>query len=279
MTAVLATLEQQARPDRAALLVIDMQNDFCADGGFLHKERGYNVEFANAVADNIADAIAYARAAGMPVVWVRSIYDFKYLTGPHIVKRRSEGCCMEGSWGADFFRLKPDPDDLVIDKHHYSAFRDTRLDTLLRRRGVATLVMTGVATNVCVDSTLRDGFFLGYYIVLLEDCVGSNSKAGHDGTLASVSNNIGIVASLAQWRDVVAGSTRDCQSPGASGWPAQRRRGRVWRVRCVDRLFDLAGQGESVEPDRLLGGTSPITARKSLLTRSIRSGPTTPVRS
>jgi ureidoacrylate peracid hydrolase len=62
MTAVLATLEQQARPDRAALLVIDMQNDFCADGGFLHKERGYNVEFANAVVDNIADAIAYARA-------------------------------------------------------------------------------------------------------------------------------------------------------------------------------------------------------------------------
>ncbi len=53
--------------------------------------------------------------------------------------------------------------------------------------------MTGVATNVCVDSTLREGFFLGYHIVLLEDCVGSNSQAGHDGTLATVRNNIGTV--------------------------------------------------------------------------------------
>jgi ureidoacrylate peracid hydrolase len=204
MTPVFSTLEEQARPDRAALLIIDMQNDFCAEGGFLHKERGYNVEFANAVADNIAAAVSCARIAGMPVVWVRSIYNFKYLTGPHIVKRRSEGCCMERSWGADFFRLKPEPDDLIIDKHHYSAFRDTALDTALRRRDTSTLIMTGVATNVCVDSTLRDGFFLGYYIVLLEDCVGSNSKAGHDGTLASVRNNIGIVTNLAQWSDIVA---------------------------------------------------------------------------
>jgi ureidoacrylate peracid hydrolase len=57
--------------------------------------------------------------------------------------------------------------------------------------------VTGVATNVCVDSTLREGFFLGYYIVLLEDCVGSNSKAGHEGTLATVRNNIGTVATSA----------------------------------------------------------------------------------
>jgi ureidoacrylate peracid hydrolase len=208
MTAILPTLEEPARPDRAALLVIDMQNDFCAGGGFLHKERGYDVEFAKTVADNIVTAVACARAAGMAVVWVRSIYDFKYLIGPHIVKRRSERCCLEGSWGADFFRVKPEPDDLIIDKHHYSAFRDTALDTVLRRRGIATLVMTGVATNVCVDSTLRDGFFLGYYIVLIEDCVGSNSKAGHDGTLASVRNNIGIVASLGQWSDIVARPAR-----------------------------------------------------------------------
>lgn len=201
---ILPTLEEQARPDRAALLVIDMQNDFCSHGGFLHRERGYNVDFAQTLADSITAAVGWARAVDMPVVWVRSIYDFKYLTGPHIVKRRTEGCCMEGSWGADFFRLRPEPDDVVIDKHHYSAFRDTALDTMLRRRGVATLIMTGVATNVCVDSTLRDGFFLGYYIVLLEDCVGSNSKAGHDGTLASVRNNIGIVATLAQWSTLIA---------------------------------------------------------------------------
>jgi ureidoacrylate peracid hydrolase len=204
--AILPTLEEQVRADRSALVVIDMQNDFCAHGGFLQKERGYNVDFAKIVAARIASAIETARKVAMPVVWVRSIYDFKYLTGPHIVKRRDEGCCMEGTWGADFFHLKPEAGDIVVDKHHYSGFKDTTLDTLLRRRNIETLVMTGVATNVCVDSTLRDGFFLGYYIVLLEDCVGSNSKAGHEGTLASVRNNIGIVSTMPRWAAIVTGT-------------------------------------------------------------------------
>jgi ureidoacrylate peracid hydrolase len=190
---ILATLEAQCRPEHTALLVIDMQNDFCAEGGFLQKERGYDVRFAGTVADNIRPVVDAARAAGMPVVWIRSIYDFKYLADPHIVKRRGEGCCMEGSWGADFFELAPATGELIVDKHCYNGFRDTSLDGDLRRRGIRTLILAGVATNVCVDSTLREGFFLGYYIVLLEDCVGSNSRAGHEGTLATVRNNIGTV--------------------------------------------------------------------------------------
>ncbi len=87
MISILPEFDDQIRPDRAALLVIDMQNDFCADGGYLQKERGYNVDFAKGVAANIQTAATAARAAGMPVVWIRSIYDFKYLAAPHIVKR------------------------------------------------------------------------------------------------------------------------------------------------------------------------------------------------
>jgi len=206
MVQTLQTLEEQVRPDRAALIIVDLQNDFCAPGGFMNRERGYDVSFADAVATNIGETAAIARAAGMAIVWVRSHYDFKYLTAPHIAKRQSEGCCMEGSWGAEFFRVHPQADDAVVNKHHFSGFKDTSLDTLLRRRSVQTLIMTGVATNVCVDSTLRDGFFLGYYIVLLEDCVGSNSKAGHEGTLATVRNNIGIVTTVSGWRDSLAHS-------------------------------------------------------------------------
>ena len=199
MASLLSTLEQQTRPDHAALLVIDMQNDFCAVDGFLQRERGYDVDFAKTVADNIATAVDAAREAGMLVVWIRSVYDFKYLAAPHIVKRREEGCCLEGSWGADFFLLQPKPDEPIVTKHHYSAFVGTPLDGILHKNDIRTLVMTGVATNVCVDSTLRDGFFAGYYIVLLEDCVGSNSVAGHNGTLATVRNNIGTVIRSADW--------------------------------------------------------------------------------
>lgn len=189
----MTSLGEQLRPEHAALLIIDMQNDFCAEGGFLQRERNYNVGFAKEVARKIAKVADAARVAGMPVIWIRSIYDFKYLTDAYIVKRGKEGCCLEGTWGADFFEIAPTPGELVIDKHCFNGFRDTPLDGYLQSRGVKTLVFTGVATNVCVDSTLREGFFRGYYIVVLEDCVGSNSHIGHEGTLATVRNNIGAV--------------------------------------------------------------------------------------
>lgn len=194
MSAPLIGLDQQVGPGHAALLVIDMQNDFCDEKGFLARERGYDVSACKGVAARIGALAAAARSAGMPVVFIRSLYDFKYLSEPHRVKRGVEGCCMEGSWGVDYFVIAPEAGDPVVTKHSFSGFFGTDLDEMLRARGVRTLVVTGVATNVCVDSTLRDGFFRGYYIVLVEDCVASNSKAGHEGTLATVRNNIGIVA-------------------------------------------------------------------------------------
>lgn len=81
----------------------------------------------------------------------------------------------------------------MIDKHTYSGFHGTALHERLQARGIRTLVITGVATNVCVDSTLREGFFLGYHIVVPEDCVGSSNRAGHEGTLSTVRVNIGSV--------------------------------------------------------------------------------------
>jgi ureidoacrylate peracid hydrolase len=197
MTAVAQELPASALHGPAALLVIDMQNDFCAQGGYMQRERGYNVAFAQGVADNIRPLLAAARETGALVVWVHSIYDFKYLSAAHIAKRGKEGCCMEGSWGAQPFELAPQAGEMVIHKHHYNGFHGTALDTCLRARGIETLIFTGVATNVCVDSTLRAGFFLDYRIVLAEDCVGSNSREGHLGTLATVRNNIGVVSSAA----------------------------------------------------------------------------------
>ena len=196
---LLKTLEEQVQPQHTALLVVDMQNDFCAEGGYLHRARrgdavtGIRVDDNERIADNIRDLAAAARAAGVPVVWLRAIYDFKYLAESQIVKRGVEDCCLEGSWGADFFRIRPEVQDLVVDKHSFSGFHDTRLHALLRERGVRTLVMTGVATNVCVDSTLREGFFLGYHIVVAEDCVGSGNRVAHEGTLSTVRVNFGTV--------------------------------------------------------------------------------------
>lgn len=198
------TWQEKVQPAQTALLIVDMQNDFCARGGYLQRKRAESgkhpiqVEENERIADRIDVLAQAARRAGATVAWLRSLYDFKYLAEAHIAMREDEGCCLEGTWGADFFRIRPQEGDLVVDKHTFSGFHQTSLHGQLQARGIRTLIMTGVATNVCVDSTLRHGFILGYHIVLAEDCVGSGNRAGHEGTLSSVRVNFGAVVSSAE---------------------------------------------------------------------------------
>ncbi|RZS85537.1 cysteine hydrolase family protein [Pigmentiphaga kullae] len=199
MSNILRTLAEKVEPRHTALVIVDMQNDFCAQGGYLQRTRaesGRNpirVDENASIADRIGVLADGARAAGAMVAWLRSVYDFRYLADAHVAMREGEGCCMEGTWGADFFRIQPGPEDVVVDKHTFSGFHETGLHAQLQARGIGTLVMTGVATNVCVDSTLRHGFFLGYHIVVAEDCVGSGNPVGHEGTLSTVKVNFGEV--------------------------------------------------------------------------------------
>lgn len=192
-------LRSLLQPRHTALVIVDMQNDFCADGGYLQRVRAASgmapSQRANElIAARIEGLARAARASGTLVVWLRSLYDFKYLNAAQIAKRGEEGCCLEDTWGADYFQIRPGAGDVVVTKHTFSGFHGTALDETLRGHGIQTLVMCGVATNVCVDSTLREGFFRGYHIVVAEDCVGSGNRAGHEGTLATVRTNIGTVA-------------------------------------------------------------------------------------
>jgi ureidoacrylate peracid hydrolase len=213
MTELLRSLPEQLRPAHTALVIVDLQNDFCAEGGYLQRTRAatakntIRVDANERIAASIATLAEAARASGAVVAWLRSVYDFKYLAPAHVAKRDAEGCCMEGSWGADWFRIRPADGDLVVTKHTFSGFHDTDLHAQLQARGIRTLLMTGVATNVCVDSTLRHGFILGYHIVVAEDCVGSGNEAGHIGTLATVRVNFGSVITSEQAVALLAAST------------------------------------------------------------------------
>ncbi|MFP6736654.1 MAG: isochorismatase family cysteine hydrolase [Rhodospirillales bacterium] len=203
MRTILTQLDDQLDPNHTALLVVDMQNDFCAEGGYLHRTRGADMSANKPIADNINRLVDLARDTGMTMVWIVAIYDHKYISDGHLAKalpRLIPGdnepvLCAEGTWGADFYEMQPKDGEIIIQKHRYSAFHGTRLGDFLRGQGVKTLIVTGVATHICVDSTIRDGFFDGYYIVVPEECVGTSDAELHAATLKTVSNNFGTVTS------------------------------------------------------------------------------------
>ena len=200
MAVELRTLEQQVSPTHTALLVVDMQNDFCAEGGYLHLKYGIDPEQSVGLARNIMALAEAARETGALVVWIAAIYDDEFLSVSHRARTpdRSDGVtlCATGSWGAELYEgMKPLDDELLIQKHRYSAFHGTDLNEKLRTRGIQTLIVTGVSTNVCVDSTLRDGFFSGYHVVIPQDCVAAGDAAAQEVTLKTVAGNFGFVSS------------------------------------------------------------------------------------
>ena len=204
-------------PRETALIIVDMQNAYASPGGYLDLA-GFDIAGAAAVIDKIALAVEAARKAGVTVVFFQNGWDPDYVEagGPgspnwwksnalKTMRERPElqGTLLaKGTW--DFAlvdKLKPERGDIVIQKPRYSAFFNTNLDSLLRARGIRSLVFTGIATNVCVESTLRDGFFLEYFGVVLHD---ATHHAGPDfiqqATLYNVEKFFGWVSSVEEFR-------------------------------------------------------------------------------
>ena len=187
---LLKNLDEILDPAHTAILVIDMQNDFCAENGYIHVTQNADMSGNKPLAKRIGRLVEKARTAGVMVVWIKAIYDHDLLPAPMLSKMLAKGsgavCCASNSWGADFYEIGPTVDEMVVEKRCYSAFHNTQLDDILRRRGIRSIVMTGVATNVCVESTLREAFFHGYYVVMPPDCVGSANATLHEATIKSV---------------------------------------------------------------------------------------------
>ena len=173
---LLTGLDEILDPAHTAIVVVDMQNDFCAENGYIHTTQGADMSGNKPLAKRIGKLVDAGRAAGCEIVWVKAIYDHELLPAPMLSQMLDKGkgavCCASDSWGADFYEIGPEKGEQVVEKRCYSAFHNTQMDDILRRRDIKSLVMTGVATNVCVESTLREAFFHGYYIDAA-DCVGS----------------------------------------------------------------------------------------------------------
>ena len=205
----LVTIANKVRPDHSALIVIDMQNDFCAPGGLVAKG-GRDVSAAQEMAARLPALIAAARAAGVLVVFVRNVYTTDsnfYLSDVWLEQAaRKQGggytsipVCADGSWEGDFYGdVRPQPGDPVVTKHRYDAFYNTDLDTILRANGVRTAIITGVSTNVCVETTAREAFIRDFYVVLVADGTAAYSSEEHEKTLKDIDRFFGEITTIAE---------------------------------------------------------------------------------
>ncbi|MFQ5693186.1 MAG: cysteine hydrolase family protein, partial [Nitrospinota bacterium] len=230
---ILDSLAKKVDPAHAALLVVDVQNDFAAEGGMMHRE-GNDLAMAQAMVPRLERFIEEARAAKVPVVFIRNVYNTDpnwYLSDVWLeqASRVRQGSyvihsvCGPDSWEGDFYRVRPTERDVIVTKHRFSAFQDTDLDLILRSRGVRTLILTGIATNVCVESTARDGFFRDYYVVFTSDCTATYSEEDHNATLSNIRRFFGEV--------VTADEVASCwPATGAAGAAADRKGGRALRA-------------------------------------------------
>jgi ureidoacrylate peracid hydrolase len=201
---LLVTLEQKAAPENAALVVVDVQNDFCADDGYFGRV-GADVKAVQRMIPSLQRLIDRARAAGVLVVFVRAIYDPPYVSAPmrerNLRKGREMSRCLTGTWGADFYGVRPRQGEPIVVKHRYSGVINTELDAVLKRHGVKSLLMTGVATDTCVESTARDAYFIDYYVTLVSDCCGAFNEQDHLGALARFDRDYGAVVTVG---DIIA---------------------------------------------------------------------------
>jgi ureidoacrylate peracid hydrolase len=182
-------------PGRTALLVVDMVNDYLDPKGAMPAADCGPVIAANR---RLAEA---ARAAGVTVVWIRPGHRDEHdgLFRKRIVH------AIDGTWGAE---LHPDlgvaPDERVVSKRRYSAFFQTDLDLFLREHDIARVVVTGVALNICVRSTVHDAFFHGYQVVVPEDACRATGDREMASSLYDIATHFGDVATA---DDVIGGWT------------------------------------------------------------------------
>ncbi len=233
---VLVELADQVAPEHTALVLVDVQNDFLHPDGVLATAAlaGFlDFSMVPGMLGKTRELLGAARAAGVRCVFVQMLGDPVYQSAPtralHFRRARAGGgdgrqAVLQGTWGADFYEdIRPDPNrsDVVVEKYRYSAFAGTNLDLVLRSHGVKTLVMCGVATSGCVESTTRDGFFADYYVVTAGDACADFDLDRHTASLRKMDQSFGYVTTVdelgARWQPTGA------ESAGAADRPTPAR--------------------------------------------------------
>jgi len=191
---------------QTALLVIDMQN------GFVHSDsnmgKAWGTERQRSIVPSLKKLIKMARELNLPIFWSTQIYlkndvtriQRRRLTGHHARQRFVP--CLEGTWEVniiDELQTEIQENDHVIVKHRASFFQETQLPAILRYYGIDTCIVSGVNTEFCIETSVRDGYMRDFNMIVVEDCVNSSRPNFHQDTLDKIQAYFGEVVQLNQF--------------------------------------------------------------------------------
>jgi ureidoacrylate peracid hydrolase len=197
-----------------ALIVVDMQNGFVSKGGS-YDRIGMNTPLYREIIPKLKDLIEFCRSMEIPVFYTEAVKEssgIDMLTRVHnfLPKSRQERLkvpiCIRGTWdGVTIDELKPkDNVDHVVIKRRDSAFQDTELRVWLQSLGINLLVFSGIDTSICVETSLRDGFNIGYDVMIISDATASGIKRHYETTLERVRDYYGLVMDSERFRKAIA---------------------------------------------------------------------------
>ncbi len=213
---VYTTLAELVNPRHTALVVVDMQNDFCKPT-WAFDQLGINLSMYPQMIPRLAWLVAKAREHKLLIVYIQMTvlqgrmskspaqirFNMRLHLGSHHITEPLR-YTMEGTLGrAIIDELKPQPGDLLVPKYRSSGFWGTNLDMLLRSNNIKSVIMTGCTTEGCVESTARDALFNDYYVIVPDDCVASDDPQQHEASLFLMRHRFDVVSSdeiLATWQ-------------------------------------------------------------------------------